>query len=41
MSINSHTHENWTLKQIYESLTKGKRKIVTLMFQRDNDRIKK
>ena len=34
MSINSHTHENWTLKQIYESLTKGKRKIVTLMFQR-------
>ena len=37
MSINSCTHENWTLKQIYESLTKGyegKRKIVTLMFQR-------
>ena len=44
MSINSCTHENWTLKQIYESLTndyEGKRKIVTLMFQRDNDRIKK
>ena len=37
MSINSCIHENWILKQIYESLTKGyegKRKIVTLMFQR-------
>ena len=37
MSINSSTNDNWTLKQIYESLTKGydeKRKIVTVMFQR-------
>ena len=37
MSINNCTHENWTLKQIYESLTKGyegKRNIITLMFQR-------
>jgi len=37
MSINSCTHKNWTLKQIYGSLTKGyeeKRKIVALMFQR-------
>lgn len=44
MSINSCTHDNWTLKQIYESLTKGyegKRKIVTLMFQCGNDGIKK
>ena len=23
MNINSCTHENWTLKQNYESLTKG------------------
>ena len=37
MSINSCTHENWTLMQNYESLTKGyegKRKIVITMFQR-------
>lgn len=37
MSINSCTHENWTLMQNYESLTKGyegKRKNVITMFKR-------